>query len=982
MRVRARAVDMLGRQQIAGIPTAIHELFKNAHDAYAERVEVDYFRNEEIFVLRDDGTGMTQDDFERKWLTLGTESKVGQNRSAGFVPKGRVIREITGEKGIGRLAIATIGRQALVLTRALRDNGLSDLTIALLHWSLFEIPGIDLEEVAIPILSIKGGSLPSLSQISQLTGVLRDNVAELGSRVPPLIAKQILGDLKRFDFNLSALADSLTGPSLTGDGHGTHFYILPVDSILQNDIDNGRDDEASNIEKTLLGFSNTMYSESVPLMHTAFRDHRGNFDTSEILADDAFFTPEEFDLADQHIQGNFDEYGQFQGEVSVYHKPAKTHTIRWSNNGGGKTDCGPFSIRFAYLQGLLGDSLVPVNKHADLYAKTNKIGGLYIYRDGIRILPYGRADYDFLEMENRRSKSAKDAFFSYRRVYGAVEVGYSENFNLIEKAGREGFRENKAYRQLREILINFFKQLAIDFFAPNASDNEFAAAKLELKRRAAILKSRENQISVRKKKFATLLTDFFLKLEKGFFIYESNEIENGTIFELKNIESSGDKNHAGRQLLALETATRKKITELRANAIISRPRDIGLTKSALADWDAYQKNRLRLDEEIFTPLEIKLDKLVSKQSNDLVDVNRRRRVINQLEDGKKIVQRRGALLKREVNEQINIFQVELQGTLQKKIGTLTETVENILIDFERTEESTLNDEELSMQHRHWEKDINFALENTDQYLSTLRDRLKELTEALRRGEILDVETLGAVENQSEEYRTQLDTYFEFAQVGMAVGIVQHEFSSAIKQIRGCIKQLKPWADGTPELKIIYGDIRHNFEHLDSYLTLFAPLNRRLHRSAKEISGYEILRYLMDVFGERFERHDIKLEHSSNFDKHLIIAYPSTIFPVFVNIIDNAIFWLSQTDGLRRNIVLGADIDGFLISNNGPGIEHRDAESIFDFGVSRKSGGRGMGLYISRESLRRDDMDLELVNSGSDEGPSFKIRTHDFAVDKF
>ncbi|MCK1691874.1 ATP-binding protein [Bradyrhizobium sp. 145] len=70
-RVRARTVDMLGRQQIAGIPTAISELFKNAHDAYARNVEVDYFRRENLFVLRDDGLGMTKDDFEQRWLTPG-----------------------------------------------------------------------------------------------------------------------------------------------------------------------------------------------------------------------------------------------------------------------------------------------------------------------------------------------------------------------------------------------------------------------------------------------------------------------------------------------------------------------------------------------------------------------------------------------------------------------------------------------------------------------------------------------------------------------------------------------------------------------------------------------------------------------------------------------------------------------------------------------------------------------------------------------
>jgi hypothetical protein len=72
-RTRARTVDMLGRQQIAGIPTAISELFKNAHDAYAKKVEVDYFRSSGLFVLRDDGLGMTEEDFKKRWLTLGMQ---------------------------------------------------------------------------------------------------------------------------------------------------------------------------------------------------------------------------------------------------------------------------------------------------------------------------------------------------------------------------------------------------------------------------------------------------------------------------------------------------------------------------------------------------------------------------------------------------------------------------------------------------------------------------------------------------------------------------------------------------------------------------------------------------------------------------------------------------------------------------------------------------------------------------------------------
>src|SRR4051794_29602967 len=99
--VRARAVDMLGRQQIAGIPTAIHELFKNAHDAYATSAEVDYFRTQHLLVMRDNGYGMTVADFEEKWLALGTESRLGANFEETSWPAimGLPRRVVMGEKG-------------------------------------------------------------------------------------------------------------------------------------------------------------------------------------------------------------------------------------------------------------------------------------------------------------------------------------------------------------------------------------------------------------------------------------------------------------------------------------------------------------------------------------------------------------------------------------------------------------------------------------------------------------------------------------------------------------------------------------------------------------------------------------------------------------------------------------------------------------------------------------------------------------------
>ena len=41
-------------------------------------------------------------------------------------------------------------------------------------------------------------------------------------------------------------------------------------------------------------------------------------------------------------------------------------------------------------------------------------------------------------------------------MIGIVDISKADNPELIEKAGCEGFIENKAYRQLRDILKKFF----------------------------------------------------------------------------------------------------------------------------------------------------------------------------------------------------------------------------------------------------------------------------------------------------------------------------------------------------------------------------------------------------------------------------------------------------------------------------------------------------------------------------------------------
>ena len=409
-KARARTLDMLGRQQIAGIPTAISELFKNAHDAYAERVEVDYYRRDGLFVLRDDGSGMGRDEFVDRWLTIATETSVKRKRAESRLPQSpKRDRPVLGEKGIGRLAIATIAPQVLVLTRARCDGALSDLTAAFLNWRIFECPELNLQDIRIPLRTFPGGTLPSGEDVADMVRDFRNRNEHLRERVDGNDWERIEAELAQFRVDPLEMAAYLGEPTLLGDGHGTHFYLLPTSTNLEHDIAGDPDsDVAPPLRKVLLGFTVPAFAEGEPLgFHTAFRDHRTDGTSEDLIGESEFFTRYEYENADHQVWGRFDEYGQFKGSVSIYGEFVDDHVIPWSGGKGKKTGCGPFHIRFAAVEGLARHSTLPPEDHGRVLAKTRKIGGLYIYRDGVRIQPLR---HDRLRLAGNRTPSHEERF--------------------------------------------------------------------------------------------------------------------------------------------------------------------------------------------------------------------------------------------------------------------------------------------------------------------------------------------------------------------------------------------------------------------------------------------------------------------------------------------------------------------------------------------------------------------------------------------
>lgn len=984
-KARARTLEMLGRQQIAGIPTAISELFKNAHDAYADKVEVDYYRSDGLFVLRDDGLGMTKEDFEERWLTLGTESKLDTGK--GLIPPpndpNKPERPILGEKGIGRLAIASIGPQVLVLTKAKRQDGLHDLVAAFINWGLFELPGIDLDQVVVPLRTFKNGEIPDKAIIREMVEEVISNVKTFQEqgKVSSEDAEKLIKQLNDFGLNPKEINGYFGEPSLTGNGHGTHFFILPTDESLQSAIEgDGNSDKASQLTKMLIGFTNTMTPEAPePKIKASFRYHKTDDFNEELIGNKEFFTPEEFRNADHHFKGVFDEYGQFKGTVNVYGKEMGEHIVPWNGAKGRKTSCGPFNLNVAYVQGEQSASKLPPEEYASIMQKLDKIGGLYIYKDGIRILPYGDSDYDFLDIEQNRTKSASYYFFSYRRIFGVIEISRKNNSELIEKAGREGFIENKAYRQFKEISKNFFMQLAADFFrikekGGGPKSEAWENYRSELDRLHKAKKEREKKAVARKNILIEDLERFFKQIEQGDPQRELQLLLDSLKRDFASVSQIKDSDQATQEFLNIESIARKRVSNLRNNYKVIRPKGFAMGKTLKFDWDAYLQEDEKLEKTLFKPATERIEEIIHHAEKEFhFEIDRRRRLERAfndiIEDTKKTTNNKTRETK-EILDEVSDKVI----TLTREIMVETENdVKQMMSEFAKMNISEMDDSKLVSERTKLESKIIYDAEKNKRILETIQAQLESITWTKDNiGNIItSVDLNESMEDELLTLKERADSDLELSQLGSAIGVIHHEFSGTVKSIRDNIRRLKAWADINKDLDPIYQNIRANFEHLDGYLTLFTPLNRRLYRKEIEITGSEIKKFIEDIFTERMRRHDISFETTTTFNKKIIFGYPSTFYPVFVNIIDNAIFWLKDRP-IPRKIVLEADDMGFSISNNGPEISLRDREIIFEHGFTRKPNGRGLGLYISREVLSKVGYRIYVDEPKPGQGVTFRI----------
>ncbi len=115
-KIHPRVFSALGSDLVTNDAVAIIELVKNSYDALAKNVwvcfVVDDYGNDCI-EIKDDGSGMTEEIIKDVWSVVATPYR--QNKP--FAGDGDKKRRVSGEKGLGRLAIARLGEKLEILTK-------------------------------------------------------------------------------------------------------------------------------------------------------------------------------------------------------------------------------------------------------------------------------------------------------------------------------------------------------------------------------------------------------------------------------------------------------------------------------------------------------------------------------------------------------------------------------------------------------------------------------------------------------------------------------------------------------------------------------------------------------------------------------------------------------------------------------------------------------------------------------------------------
>ena len=174
------------------------------------------------------------------------------------------------------------------------------------------------------------------------------------------------------------------------------------------------------------------------------------------------------------------------------------------------------------------------------------------------------------------------------------------------------------------------------------------------------------------------------------------------------------------------------------------------------------------------------------------------------------------------------------------------------------------------------------------------------------------------------------------------------------------------AEKAGEIQVVRRDFAQLFSRLE-------PFGGRRRGRPKRIIVENAIRNIFLLNQEELAK--LNVECSFPETQHNVTIDEGELGQIFINLIQNAIYWLGTTDGPRKiSVEVIDELDGLAIffNDNGPGIKPEIADDIFNPYFSTKPDGVGLGLAIIGEIMADYNGEFVLVESILG-GASFKLK---------
>jgi len=464
IRPYARLLSMLGDQLIKNETIALTELVKNAYDADATKCNVHFngFDAESFcnianasIVIEDNGNGMSYDVITKHFLNPATPiKKSGQGEAPRKSLKGRIVQ---GEKGIGRFSMLKLGRVVTILSKQENDDTIHKVIFDFAKYDdefLTDLEKPGNQEIFLDEIIIKYERANQIDFAQELFAKKGHGTAITIQNLKGLWNSQKINDFEKgllrfnpFEIDSEKIVKNLDFAIDTYINGEKHDYqsqeLIRLDDIVAH--------------KSLYKIKGKYHEENKKLSFM-YSEAGGVPQPIGIYLAPGYAGKLESFSAEKRTTQDFQGLTIYREDNKREDPKKKRQRIYDFFKGGSGTECGNFEFNFYIFDFSTKGKDIKDEKDADyinpLSLSTDERNiirehRVFLYRDGVRVQPYGAPDDDWLQIDRHRAEEKAGSQFSNDQLFGQIKITKAGNEKLKDKTSREGIIEDsQAFAQL------------------------------------------------------------------------------------------------------------------------------------------------------------------------------------------------------------------------------------------------------------------------------------------------------------------------------------------------------------------------------------------------------------------------------------------------------------------------------------------------------------------------------------------------------